>query len=360
MLISGFDSSRPSRARDLSAPKQRVNQVVDQCVLGQNADLKSLSSDLIQMTQAARQRHPGMLAGQADPALAKNINRLHATANKMTSYVTMANAGHLVGPALAEGLKFLDSQRQTFNLAADQVFSSQVVVPMDDIPPARPDLLSWVDIPAGKFKAGYDNHEVDLPAYQIGKYPVTNAQYNEFVQSTGYRTQGSWDPPKGGRYHQGPEDKSEHPVVNVTFYDAQAFCQWVGGRLPCENEWEKAARGTDGRKYPWGNEWHPDIVNFDSDGTTPVTRFEKPNACGVANVSPYGAVDMVGNVLEWQNSSLPKRPGAVMLKGGAFTNYLPENLDIQPFDAIRHTTENPDSNYAGFGFRVARDLNPAQ
>jgi len=138
-------------------------------------------------------------------------------------------------------------------------------------------------------------HEVTLPGYWIGRYPVTVAQFRAFVEASGHR------PAEPGSL-KGPDD---HPVVQVTWYDALSFCHWLSERaglpvtLPSEAEWEKAARGTDGRIYPWGDE-PPDEgrCNFGDrvGGATPVGRYSPQGD------SPYGCADMAGNVWEWTRS----------------------------------------------------------
>jgi formylglycine-generating enzyme required for sulfatase activity len=138
-------------------------------------------------------------------------------------------------------------------------------------------------------------HEVTLPGYWIGRYPVTVAQFRAFVEASGHR-------PKDPKSLKGPDD---HPVVYVTWYDTLAFCRWLSERaglpvtLPSEAEWEKAARGTDGRIYPWSDE-PPDETrcNFGdlAGGTTPVGHYSPQGD------SPYGCADMAGNVWEWTRS----------------------------------------------------------
>lgn len=195
--------------------------------------------------------------------------------------------------------------------------------------------LDLVHIPAGPFMIGddrYDDeepiHMITLPEYWIGKYPVTNAQFAAFVQSTKHKTaaekKGSsdvwdgkaWKDTKGADWQHptGPESdikqKADHPVVHVSWHDAQAFCKWLSHAsghkivLPSEAEWEKAARGSptssnDLRAYPWGNK-EPDktLCNFNENeqGTTPVGKYSPKGD------SPYGCVDMAGNVWEWTRS----------------------------------------------------------
>ena len=174
-----------------------------------------------------------------------------------------------------------------------------------------------IPIPAGEFLMGSDQekdkhakdnelpqHKLYLPGYATAKTPVTNAQYAAFLQATRH------DPPAHWKFlfwksRRSPRRKHDHPVVNVTWHDAQAYCAWlseVTGKpysLPSEAEWEKAARSTDGRIYPWGDVWDSGRCNVGQglagENTTPVTAY--PNG-----VSPYGVLDMVGNVWEWTRS----------------------------------------------------------
>jgi formylglycine-generating enzyme required for sulfatase activity len=158
--------------------------------------------------------------------------------------------------------------------------------------------LEWVTVRAGEFTMGSNDyggeqpiHQVYLSEYQIARHPVTNAQYELFVKANSYAVPLHW---KNGKISAGKEN---YPVVNVSWKDAQAFCAWAGVRLPTEAEWEKAARGTDGRKYPWGNEPPTEeLCNFNRivGGMTPVGRYP-------SGASPYGVLDMAGNVWEWVN-----------------------------------------------------------
>jgi len=205
-------------------------------------------------------------------------------------------------------------------------------------------------------------HEVTLPGYWIGRYPVTVAQFQAFVEASGHR-------PGDPRSLKGPDD---HPVAWVTWYDALAFCRWLSERvgipvmLPSEAEWEKAARGTDGRIYPWGDE-PPDKgrCSFENHvrGTTPVGRYSPQGD------SPYGCADMAGNVWEWTRSlwgeDLRKpdfkypydpedgrenlgtgRDVRRVLRGGAF---LDEDRRVRCAARLRL---DPNRRYGDFGFRV--------
>jgi len=169
------------------------------------------------------------------------------------------------------------------------------------------DFSELVTVPAGPFLMGDDQdrdaspqHEVTLPAFKIGRYPVTNGQYLRFVEATGRE----WPSDDGRR----PE-RANHPAVRVSWHDARAYCAWLTEawraedriatdkvvRLPTETEWEKAARGTDGRRYPWGDEWDETRCNTSELGlgdTCAVGMFP-------ADASPYDCLDMAGQVWEW-------------------------------------------------------------
>ncbi|MDE1891238.1 MAG: formylglycine-generating enzyme family protein [Betaproteobacteria bacterium] len=163
------------------------------------------------------------------------------------------------------------------------------------------DVETMVKVAAGGFIMGTNleradvqdkpQHTVTLPTYYIDKYLVTNAQYAKFVYQSHHRPPLNW---KNGRI---PNGEKMHPVTMVTWYDAKDYCKWDGKRLPTEAEFEKAARGQDGRRWPWGNIMDPKNVNtyYDVGSATDVGAFP-------TGVSPYGAMDMAGNVDEWVDS----------------------------------------------------------
>ena len=156
-------------------------------------------------------------------------------------------------------------------------------------------------IPTGTFIMGSDTneakeapqHTLELLAYRLGIYPVTNAEFAHFIWQTGRVAAKEllWEG------NQPPPDQLHHPVMGVTWLEALAYCQWLSQEterhysLPNEAQWEKAARGTDGRLYPWGNEWQPDRCNDDPNLVTAVNTYPPQ--------TPYGCCDMVGNVREW-------------------------------------------------------------
>jgi len=226
-----------------------------------------------------------------------------------------------------------------------------------------------VRILAGEFTMGGEEyndekpvHKVHLPDYQIGRYPVTNYEYRAFVRDTGASPPPHWE---GSDY---PETLGDHPVVYVTWYDAVAYCRWLGEktgkpyRLATEAEWEKAARSSDGRKWPWGNEWDASNCNSKEcglDHTTPPGQYSPHGD------SLHGVADMAGNVWEWcHNLSWPypyrnddgredlKAPGERAMRGGAFSN--------EP-DSVRcafRLSRLPRSRDVNIGFRVALAFPP--
>ena len=188
-----------------------------------------------------------------------------------------------------------------------------------DLPPPGPDFPpaprlpyepECVLIPAGPFLMGCDadplaapRHTVDLPAYWIGVYPVTNAQYAHFIWKT-KRVAGKELLWLGNTPAPGQERR---PVAGVSWCDALAYCDWLSAQtgrryaLPSEAQWEKAARGADGRLYPWGDAWDPDRCNSDPDGLTAVDAFPAQSA--------YGCYDMAGNAREWTTTLWGIKPG---------------------------------------------------
>jgi formylglycine-generating enzyme required for sulfatase activity len=148
------------------------------------------------------------------------------------------------------------------------------------------------------FEDEHPEHRVSLSAFFIDQHEITNAQYRAFVQQTGRRLPPDWN---GGAY---PPGLDQHPVVYVSWHDANAYCQWAGKRLPTEAEWEKAARGSDGLMYPWGNDFDAARANINNQvgHSTVVGQFPEGK-------SPYGAHDMAGNVWEWTADWYGPYPG---------------------------------------------------
>jgi formylglycine-generating enzyme required for sulfatase activity len=241
--------------------------------------------------------------------------------------------------------------------------------------------LDWVSVPAGEFTMGAADtdtqatpdekpqHKVTLDAFLIGKYEITNAQYNAFVRATGHRLpENCCDPKyqlwKGAELLPGVE---ELPAINVSWDDAVAFCKWAGARLPTEAEWEKAARGTDGRLYPWGNEAPSgNRANYSFD---PVSMWDGPASLAKKDQyeygrSPYGIFEMAGNLWEWvqdwydenyyktspsKNPKGPEKGEARVIRGASWRNTA---------DMLRSSNRNkhkPEERRVYIGIRCAKD-----
>jgi serine/threonine-protein kinase len=178
-------------------------------------------------------------------------------------------------------------------------FAIEPARPTSSLPPVLrgKDTADMILVPAGPFPMGRDRRVVHLDAFYIDRTPVTNREFVTFVEITGYRPTDEHayrflQHLRGGKVPPGLE---QHPVVNVSWDDARAYASWAGKRLPSEAEWEKAARGTDGRKYPWGrSEPTPSRANYGTlrGGTTAVGSYPE-------GASPYGVLDLAGNVWEW-------------------------------------------------------------
>jgi formylglycine-generating enzyme required for sulfatase activity len=179
---------------------------------------------------------------------------------------------------------------------------------------------SVIRIPAGEFVMGSNNgrsdekpeHSVYLDAFDIDRFEVTNAQYRRFLQAEGRTAPPYWT---GVEY---PIGQADYPVVGVSWEEADAYCAWAGKRLPTEAEWEKTCRGTDGRTYPWGNEWDARRANVETTApqawpidwsvawkslqASPIeseTHTLKPGGSYPDSASIYGLFDLVGNASEW-------------------------------------------------------------
>jgi len=222
-----------------------------------------------------------------------------------------------------------------------------------------------IAIPAGEFTMGSDHeverppHPVSVAAFEIDKFEVTNEQFEKFVAETGYVTEAENAGDTSWRYYA--KDKANHPVVKVSWNDAQAFCEWAEKRLPTEAEWEKAARGTEERVYPWGDDWpgeqdDPKANAKDAGyrGTLIVGSFPD-------GASPYGVMDMAGNVAEWTSDWFQPYPGYPGGDGDA--QYFGETFRAIrgggwfDQDLVRTTARSASSETAAnddIGFRCAK------
>jgi serine/threonine-protein kinase len=178
-------------------------------------------------------------------------------------------------------------------------------------------------IPPGNFTYGTKSETADAAGFSLGRFPVTNEQFEQFLSQTKYKP--DVDHPDNhlfmSHWQNGhlPKAVAKHPVTWVSIFDALAYCRWAGGTLPTEWLWEKAARGADGRTYPWG-ESHPSktVAQLATGGTCEIGKFSRVR-------SPYGCEELIGNVSEW---CLPTEKGAA---AGAFP---------QPYPHIKYPEDN--------------------
>jgi len=203
-----------------------------------------------------------------------------------------------------------------------------------------PVVAGMVLVPAGSFLYGPDGKEVFLDMFYIDRSPVTNAEYERFVRETGYR------PP---RYADDPRlNEPEQPVTGVSYADAAQFARWAGKELPTEQQWEKAARGTDGRVYPWGND--PPGASDASFGQDPETGTPKAVASWPRNVSPFGAQDMCGNVWEWTASRYKKDSEFHVVRGGCY------NDPVEYLHVYYRLEAHPKDKCEAIGFRCVKNV----
>ena len=195
--------------------------------------------------------------------------------------------------------------------------------------------IDWVDVPAGDYPIGRDpvlHRIVDVDTFELARTPVTNAQYARFLADAGAAPPPHWSAP------------GDHPVTFVDWFDAAAFCAWTGGRLPTEVEWEKAACGTDGRRYPWGDEEDASRAAIGSDMKRGSTQ---PVGSHPAGASPYGLHDMAGNVWEW--TSTEYAGSERVLRGGSYAS-----PDLAWARCAMRSRSRPQRRQSHIGFRVAR------
>lgn len=223
-----------------------------------------------------------------------------------------------------------------------------------------------IRIPGGTYTMGSDTgeddekpvHSVTLQPYAIGQCEVTNAQFRKFVSASGHATAGDWE----GSARRWGDDA---PVVKVSWHDANAYCTWAGLRLPTEAEWEVAARGPDGSTYPWGNTWDASKCRSSVGGRE--ASADRPVAVGSypQGASPFGCLDMAGNVWEWCSSKYVPYPyvasdgreglhGDVdrVLRGGSWC----DNGAKRFRGAYRYRNDLPSDWYGCRGFRCAKTL----
>jgi serine/threonine-protein kinase len=237
--------------------------------------------------------------------------------------------------------------------------------PETDAPPGM------VYVPGGVLKVGRDEggeenerpaHSMTINPFYLDRIEVTNEEYRKFIEATGYIAPPTW---QNGRY---PEGADKNPINDVTWEDASIYAKWASKRLPTEAEWEYAARGPEGRIYPWGNVWKTGAANVlaiagEKRQIMPVGQFP-------AGASPYGILDLSGNLWEWTSSDYKEYPGGKIfvpdgysnlkvIRGGSFEStgkYATATLR-SGWPATRiNWPVGTEPSYSQTGFRCAQDL----
>ncbi len=273
---------------------------------------------------------------------------------------------------------YLDNKRVLLLVYFVVTFLSACEITPDSLPPTR---VSEMDgkamrlVPAGEFIMGTDRtdpenthlkigtvkplykdqhpeHRVHLEAFYIDEKEVSNGEYQRFVEATQF-------PELPGHWEEGmfPAGTKDLPVTNVTWREALTYALWAGKRLPTESQWEKAARGTDGRLFPWGNEYQKGWANVGVDGA----KSLMPGGSYPKDVSPYHLFDMAGNVMEWTSSWYQPYPGNdyqfkkfgkefKVLRGNGFQKGGHYFLEAYRY-AFYRTEARPDEYFENVGFR---------
>lgn len=217
---------------------------------------------------------------------------------------------------------------------------------------------AWIEVRAGLFASGSEQNPVDVPAFAIQRDEVTNGDYGRFLSAC---PRGSACGPRelpsyweDSAYLASHED---HPVVFVSWNDAAAYCKWAGARLPTALEWEKAARGTDGRAYPGGDLADPEAINIlgterrDEKSRAPrqIASWATSDPRYRRDRSPFGALAMAGNVSEWTASASPDEPDLRLAAGGSWDSW--ELADGRTYSRL---PKNPEDRSSSLGFRCAK------
>jgi formylglycine-generating enzyme required for sulfatase activity len=225
--------------------------------------------------------------------------------------------------------------------------------------------IDWVTVPAGDFIYGKDSEQTShyLDAFEIARYPVTNAQYQCFIDDDGYANGQWWQALKKPKIQASKSPQGNRPRTDVDWYEATAFTYWLSDRLnetirlPNEHEWEKAARGENGFEYPWGEGYEAGDANVDESDIEGGAYLKQTVAVGLypRDESPWGSRDMAGNVEEWCNEianddkeSTQNTSPSPVLRGGAWVN-LPDYAR-----AAGRNRHFPAYRYGFIGFRLLR------
>ena len=235
----------------------------------------------------------------------------------------------------------------TFNFKVEGIEIEGLNMPGTDVQ------YPWEDSPRR-----YHSHPVTLKPYHIDTYPVTNEQFKKFVDATKYHPRDDYNFLKDWKNGTYPEGWAKKPVTWVSLEDARAYAAWAGKRLPHETEWHYAAQGTDGRKYPWGNELNAEVIppECKSQELRPPTDVD----AFLKGASPFGVMDMAGNVWQWTDEYLDDHTRAAILRGSSYFKpqgshwYFPNKLELNTHGKLLLMAPSKD-RAATLGFRCVVD-----
>lgn len=321
------------------------------------ADLRKIISRMLTRDRKKRYQRMHEVVADLERIGGPSTERPKKEFKKIPKWLGWAGMGLAFAAVIWLGVKNIQSLNFPALLGASSA---------NDAKTSPKDGMTMVFVPAGRFIIGNNagdaderpEHLVDLDAFWIDKTEITNAMYALCVAEADCRRPLSLISSKHAVYFDNP-DFGNYPVIQVDWSMAKAYCEWAGRRLPTEAEWEKAARGTDGRLYPWGDqEPNETLLNFNGIVGDTVEVGSYPDAA-----STYGALDMAGNVWEWTNSlykPYPYNPADGrerlssqenrVIRGGAWSNFLSNVVN-----SATRIGSPPDFTHNSLGFRCAQD-----
>lgn len=276
------------------------------------------------------------------------------------SFLILSLAGLYVGLTNSNNIQANTNSIKTNSVdvsISQSTKENTINIESNEIKPTAPQGMAYV--PGGEFMMGRKNgaseaesppHKVSVQPFFMDIYEVTNEQYAEFIKATNHKPPAEW---KNGVY---PSEQAKFPVVGVEWNDANDFAKWAGKRLPTEEEWEFAARGTNNFLYPWGNNWKKENANVGNQLFAEVGKYK--------GVSPFGIYDMIGNVWEWTSSDFKSYPNGKLpdvfagkanlktIRGGSFESTKEFATTTYRIGWAATGAEN----YSRTGFRCVKDV----
>ncbi len=316
MLKLGVEKELPPKQSDINTLYLRPEPARTQAVQTQAVQAQAGKGEITADKQIAQTRDWSEVEServkreQAELAkISQGLEQYQQGGNK-SKKVLMAVGGVLLSVLLAGGLFWAmsGSSPTAANTAKSNSGSTSAHISSKTNIPSAPMGMTYVA--GGEFMMGRDDgkldaekpaHKVSVEPFLMDIYETTNERYLEFVKATNHKPPTEW---KNGTY---PNGQAKFPVVGVNWTDANDFAKWAGKRLPTEEEWEFAARGTDNFVYPWGNDWKEGNANVGSQAFTEVGKFK--------GASPFGIYDLVGNAFEWTASDFKAYPGGKTIEG---------------------------------------------